>query len=182
MLRVWLQRDALSSGFFALPFLFPSTAVAKETTPMNTLQTMPGLPIILIVFAAALATIGLGFLLPDLIGRRPKAKDRGDRPGQRVRPPVGSYVLLAEASEYLEYEFGAVPGSIGIIIGHPLNRIDDTGVFVHWLTRPDCLMHQGLADLEAARILGVRCELDELAFFDPAPAGRPQHRPLTQEH
>ena len=149
---------------------------------MNTLLAMPGLPILLIVFTAALATIGLAVLLPDLIGRRPKAKDRDGRPGQRVRPAVGSYVLLAEASEYLEYEFGAVPGSIGIVVRHSLNGIDDTGVFVHWLTRPDDLVHQDLADLEAARIHGVRCELDELAFFDPAPAVWPQHRPLIQEH
>ncbi|MGW1784898.1 hypothetical protein ACWCQQ_38210 [Streptomyces sp. NPDC002143] len=148
---------------------------------MNTFLAMPGLPIVLIVFTAALATIGLAFLLPDLIGRRPKAKDRGTRPGQRVRPAVGSYVLLAEASGYLEYEFGVVPGSIGIIVRHSLNGIDDTGVFVHWLMRPDDLVYQDLADLEAARIHGVRCELDELAFFDPAPAVRPQHRPLTQE-
>lgn len=44
MLRVRLQRDALTSGFFALPFLFPSTAVSKETTSMSTLLAMPGLP------------------------------------------------------------------------------------------------------------------------------------------
>ncbi|MFJ2419270.1 hypothetical protein [Streptomyces brevispora] len=147
---------------------------------MNTLQTMPGLPILLIVFAAALATIGLAFLLPDLIGRRPKAKDHDGKPGQRVRPAVGSYVLLAEASGYLEYEFGAVPGSIGIVVRHSLNGIDDTGVFVHWLTKPDDLVHQDLAALESARIHGVRCEFDELAFFEHAPAARPQHRPLTQ--
>lgn len=142
---------------------------------MNTLLAMPGLPTLLIVFAAALATIGLAFLLPDLIGWRPKTKDHDGRPGQRVRPAVGSYVLLAEASGYLEYEFGAVPGSIGIVVRHSLNGIDDTGVFVHWLTRPDDLVHQDLADLEAARIHGVRCELDELAFFDPAPAVRTKH-------
>ncbi|MFI8089119.1 hypothetical protein ACIF9R_12490 [Streptomyces sp. NPDC086080] len=147
---------------------------------MNTLQTMPGLPIILIVFAAAFATMGLAFLLPDMIGRRPKAKDHDGRPGHRVRPAVGSYVLLAEASGYLEYEFGAVPGSIGIVVRHSLNGIDDTGVFVHWLTKPDDLVHQDLAALEAARIYGVRCEFDELAFFEHAPAARAQHRPLTQ--
>ncbi|MFD4475948.1 hypothetical protein ACFWPU_07515 [Streptomyces sp. NPDC058471] len=101
------------------------------------------MPIILIVFAAALATMGLAFLLPDLIGRKPK--NHGSKTEQRVRSAVGTYVLLVEPSGCLEYEFGAVPGSIGIIVRHPLNRIDDTGVFVHWLTRPDCLMHQGLA-------------------------------------
>ena len=69
---------------------------------MNTLLAMPGLPILLIVFTAALATIGLAVLLPDLIGRRPKAKDHDGRPGQRVRPAVGSYVLLAEASAVAE--------------------------------------------------------------------------------
>ncbi|GHB88324.1 hypothetical protein GCM10010306_099160 [Streptomyces umbrinus] len=148
---------------------------------MNTLLAMPGLPILLIVFAAALATIGLAFLLLDLIGRRPKAKEHDGRPGQRVRPAVGSYVLLAEASGYLEYEFGAVRGSIGIVVRHSLNGIDDSGVFVHWLTKPDDLVHQDLAALEDARIYGVRCELDELAFFEHAPAARPQHRPLTQK-
>ncbi|MFJ8027845.1 hypothetical protein [Streptomyces sp. NPDC096311] len=40
---------------------------------------MPGLPIILIVFAVALATMGLAFLLPDLIGRKPKAKNHGSK-------------------------------------------------------------------------------------------------------
>ncbi|MFF8917483.1 hypothetical protein ACF08M_30285 [Streptomyces sp. NPDC015032] len=151
---------------------------------MNTLLAMPGLPILLIVFAAALATIGLALLLPDLIGRRPKAKGHGSRPGQRVRPAVGGYVLLAEPSAYLEHEFGAVPGSIGIVVRHSLNGIDDTGVFVHWLTKPgDLVRQQDLAALEAARIHGVRCELDELAVFDPAPqAAQPQHHPLTQEH
>ncbi|MGW3202289.1 hypothetical protein ACWDBD_48950 [Streptomyces sp. NPDC001118] len=149
---------------------------------MNTLLAIPGLPILLIVFAAALATIGLAFLLPDLIGRRPKAKDHDGRPGQRVRPAVGSYVLLAEASGYLEYEFGAVPGSIGIVVRRSLNGIDDTGVFVHWLTRPDDLVHQDIAALEAARMYGVRCELDELAFFEPMLAARAQHKRLTQEH
>ncbi|MFD8609491.1 hypothetical protein [Streptomyces sp. NPDC059631] len=148
---------------------------------MNTLQMMPGLPIILIVFAAALATIGLAFLLPDPIGRRPKAKDRDGRPGQRVRPAVGSYVLLSEPSGYLEYEFGAVPGSIGIIVRHSRSGFDDTGVFVHWLTKPgDLVHHQDLAALEATRIYGVRCELDELAFFEHGPAAGPQHRPLSQ--
>ncbi|MDW6058124.1 hypothetical protein SAZ11_08475 [Streptomyces sp. FXJ1.4098] len=90
-----LQRDSLTSGFFALPFLFSSSSIAisKETTPMNTLQTMPGLPIILIVFAAAFATMGLAFLLPDLIGQKPKAKNHGSKTGQRparrrqLRPP-----------------------------------------------------------------------------------------------
>ncbi|WP_030574166.1 hypothetical protein [Streptomyces aureocirculatus] len=142
---------------------------------MNTLQTMPGLPIILIVFAAALATMGFAFLLPDLIGRKPKVKDYGSRTEQSIRHPVGSYVLLAEASGYLEYEFGAVPGSIGIVVRYSLNGIDDTGVFVHWLTKPEDLVHQDLAALEAARIYGVRCELDELAFFEPMPTA-PQHK------
>ncbi|WP_405749279.1 hypothetical protein OG232_04225 [Streptomyces sp. NBC_01411] len=168
---MWLQRDALSSGFF----LLTSTAISKETTPMNTLLAMPGLPILLTVFAAALATIGLAFLLPDLIGRRPKVKDHDGRPGQHVRPAVGSYVLLTEASGYLEYEFGAVPGSIGIVVRHSLNGIDDTGVFVHWLMNPDDLVHQDLTALEAAHIYGVRCDLDELAFFEPMPAVRAKH-------
>ncbi|WP_328492067.1 hypothetical protein OHS59_04425 [Streptomyces sp. NBC_00414] len=136
----------------------------------------PHLPILLIVFAAALATIGLAFLLPDLIGRSPKAKDHDGRHGQRVRPAVGSYVLLAEASAYLEYEFGAVPGSIGVVVRHSLNGIDDTGVFVRWLTKPDDLVHQDLAALDAARTYGVRCELDELASVEHAPAARPQHK------
>ncbi|MEU3049102.1 hypothetical protein ABZ705_21775 [Streptomyces sp. NPDC006984] len=143
---------------------------------MNALQTMPGLPIILIVFAAALATMGLAFLLPDLIGTKPKAKNHGSKTEQRVRPAVGTYVLLAEPSGYLEYEFGAVPGSIGIIVRHSLNGIDDTGVFVHWLTKPEDLVHQDLAALEAARIYGVRCELDELAFVYPMPTAHP---PIT---
>lgn len=176
MLRVRLQRDALNSGRFALTFCFPSTAVSKETTPMNTLQTVPSLPIILIVFAAALATMGLAFLLPVLIGRKPRAKDYGSKTEQRVRPAVGSYVLLAEPSGILEYEFGAVPGSIGVIVRHSWNRIDDTGVFVHWLTKPDDLVHQDLAALKAAHIYGVRCELDDLAFFEPMPATHPQHK------
>ncbi|MFG2684176.1 hypothetical protein [Streptomyces sp. NPDC048392] len=119
---------------------------------MNALQTMHGLPVIPIVFAAALATMRLAFLLPDLIGRKPRAKDYGSKTEQRVRPAVGSYVLLAETSGYLEYEFGAVPGSIGIIVRHPRNRIDDTGMFAHWPTEPDDLVHQNLATLEAARI------------------------------
>ncbi|WP_327357764.1 hypothetical protein [Streptomyces sp. NBC_01304] len=148
---------------------------------MNTLLAMPGLPILLTVFAAALATIGLALLLPDLIGWGTKAKEHGDRPGQRVWPAVGSYAPLAEASDYLECKFGAVPGSIGIIVGHSRNRIDDTGVFVHWLTTGN-LVHPDLADLEAARIHGVRCELDELAFFEPMPAVRAQRKPLTQEY
>ncbi|MYR59142.1 hypothetical protein GTY54_23860 [Streptomyces sp. SID625] len=147
---------------------------------MNTLQSMPGLLVILIVFAAALATTGLAFLLPDLIGRRPKAKDHDGGAGPRARPAVGSYVLLAEASGYLEYEFGAVPGSIGIVVRHPLNGIDDTGVFVHWLTKPGDLVRKDLAALEAACGYGVRCELDELTLFEDAPADSPRHRPLTQ--
>ena len=171
-----LQRDALTSDFFALPFLFPFTAISKEATPMNTLQSMPGLSIILIVLGAALATMGLALLMPDLIGRKPKAKNHGSKTEQRVRPAVGSHVLLVEPSSYLEYELGAVPGSIGIIVRHSWNRIDDTGVFVHWLTKPDDLVHQDLAALEAARIYGVRCELDELAFFEPMPAAYPQHQ------
>ncbi|MGW0920670.1 hypothetical protein ACWD3J_16840 [Streptomyces sp. NPDC002755] len=55
-------------------------------------------------------------------------------------------------------------------------------MFVHWLTKPDDLVHQDLAALEAARIYGVRCELDELAFFEPMPAARAEHKPLTKEH
>ena len=141
---------------------------------MNTLQTMPGLPIVLIVFAAVFTMMGLAFVLPDLIGRKPK--DHGSKTEQRVRPAVGSYVLLAEPSAYLAYEFGAVPGSIGIIVRHPESGVDDTGVFVHWLTKPDDLVHQDLAALEAAGIYGVRCELDELAFFEPTPAAHSQHK------
>ncbi|MFC4506664.1 MULTISPECIES: hypothetical protein [Streptomyces] len=140
------------------------------------------MPIILIVFAAALATMGLAFLLPDLIGRKPKANNHGSKTEQRVRPAVGSYVLLAEPSGYLEYEFGAVPGSIGIVVRHSRSGVDDTGVLVHWLTKPDDLVHQDLAALEAARIHGVRCELEELAFFEPMPAVRAQRKPLTKEH
>lgn len=139
---------------------------------MNAVQTMPGLPIILIVLTSTLATMGLAFLLPDLIGRKPKAKTHRSKTEQRVRPAVGSYVLLARPSSYLECEFGAVPGSIGIIARHSWNPIDDTGVFVHWLTKPGDLVHP----LEAARIYGVRCELDELAFFEPMPAAYPQHK------
>lgn len=60
----------------------------------------------------------------------------------------------------------------------PRNGID-TGVFGHWLTRPDDPVHQDLAALEAARIYGVRCEL---AFFEPMPAARAQHKPLTKEY
>jgi hypothetical protein len=52
----------------------------------------------------------------------------------------------------------------------------------HRLTKPDDLVHQDLAALEAARIYGVRCELDELASFEPMPAARAQHKPLTKEH
>ncbi|WP_329142921.1 hypothetical protein OIU91_04470 [Streptomyces sp. NBC_01456] len=79
----------------------------------------------------------------------------------------------ALSSGYLEYEFGAVPGSsIGVIVRHSKNGHDDTGVFVHWLTKPDDLVHQDLAALAAAHIYGVRCELDELAFFEPMPAAR----------
>lgn len=55
-------------------------------------------------------------------------------------------------------------------------------MFGHWLTRPDDPVHQDLAALEAARIYGVRCELDELAFFEPMPAARAEHKPLTKEH
>uniref|UniRef100_A0AAU2UWA1 Uncharacterized protein n=1 Tax=Streptomyces sp. NBC_00003 TaxID=2903608 RepID=A0AAU2UWA1_9ACTN len=137
---------------------------------MNTLLAMPGLPILLIVFTAAFATIGLAFLLPDLIGRKPKTHG-----SKRVRPAVGSYVLLAEASGYLEYEFGAVPCSIGSIVRHSLNGTDNTGVFVHWLPKPDDLVHQDFAALEAAGIYAVFHELDELAFFDPASAVRTKH-------
>ncbi|MFB7594634.1 hypothetical protein [Streptomyces sp. NPDC056160] len=147
--------------------------------PMTTLQSMPGLPIILIIFAAALATVGLAFLLPDLIRRKPK--NHGGKTEQRVRPAVGTYVLLAEPNGYLEYEFGAVPGSIGVIVRHSVNRIDKTGVFVHWLTRPDDLVHQDLAYREAACIHGVRCELDELAFIDPMPAAHTSTS-TDQEH
>ncbi|MGW0538523.1 hypothetical protein [Streptomyces sp. NPDC003032] len=140
------------------------------------------MPIILIVFAAALATMGLAFLLPDLIGRKPRAMGYGSKTEQCVRTAVGTYVFLVEPSGYLEYAFGAVPGSIGIVVRHSRNGIDDIGVFVHWLTKPDDLVHQDLATLEAARIYGVHCELDELAFFEPMPAVRAQHKPLTKEH
>ncbi|MFK0154121.1 hypothetical protein ACIQVK_18870 [Streptomyces sp. NPDC090493] len=55
-------------------------------------------------------------------------------------------------------------------------------MFVRWLTKPDDLVRQDLAAFEAVRIDGVRCELDEFAFFDPAPAVRSQHEPLTKEY
>ncbi|MEU9167785.1 hypothetical protein AB0D34_08320 [Streptomyces sp. NPDC048420] len=103
---------------------------------------------ILIVFAAALATMGLAFLLPDLIGRKPKAKNHGSTTEQRVWPAVGNYVLLAETSGYLECAFGAVPRRIGVIVRHSWNRIDDTRVFVHWLTKSDDLVGQVLAALD----------------------------------
>ncbi|MEV7870102.1 hypothetical protein AB0P17_29340 [Streptomyces sp. NPDC088124] len=133
------------------------------------------MPVILIVFAAVLATMGLAFLLPDLIGRKPQAKNHSGKTEQRVRPAVGSYVLLAEPSGYLEYGFGAAPGSIGIIVRHSQGGVDDTTVFVHWLTKPDDLVHQDLAALKAARIYGVRYELHELAFFEPTLAVRTKH-------
>ncbi|MFJ4622258.1 hypothetical protein [Streptomyces sp. NPDC088812] len=44
------------------------------------------MPIILIVIAAALATMGLAFLLPDLIGRKPKAKNHGSLTDHRRAP------------------------------------------------------------------------------------------------
>ncbi|MGW3973852.1 hypothetical protein ACWEFD_31755 [Streptomyces ardesiacus] len=85
-------------------------------------------------------------------------------------------MLLAEASDYLEHEFNAIPGSVGIVVRHSRNAIDDTGVFVHWLTKPgDLVRQQDLAALEAACIHGVRCELDELAFFAPVLAVQVKH-------
>ncbi|MBL1115468.1 hypothetical protein JK364_24155 [Streptomyces sp. 110] len=50
------------------------------------------------------------------------------------------------------------------------------------MTKRDDLVHQDLTTLEAARIYGVRCELDELAFFEPMPAAHSQYKPLTKEH
>ncbi|WP_434598118.1 hypothetical protein [Streptomyces sp. A5-4] len=66
-------------------------------------------------------------------------------------------------------------GSVGIIVRPPRNGTDDAGVFVHWLTKPDDLVHQDLAALEAARIYGVRRELGELAYFQSASAVPTKH-------
>ncbi|MGW5929328.1 hypothetical protein ACWF2L_24215 [Streptomyces anulatus] len=43
------------------------------------------------------------------------------------------------------------------------------------MTTPDDLDHQELAGLGAARIYGVRCELDELAYFSSASAVPTKH-------
>ncbi|MEV7952893.1 hypothetical protein [Streptomyces sp. NPDC088141] len=139
---------------------------------MNALQSMLGLPLILIVLAAALATTGLAFVLPDLVGRKPKTKSHNNKTAQHIRPAIGSDALFAQASNYLECKFDAVPGSIGIIVRNSHGR-DDTGVFVHWLTKPGDLVHQDLPALEAARIHGVRRDLGELTLFEPAPLTGP---------
>ncbi|MFK0179607.1 hypothetical protein ACIQVR_26975 [Streptomyces xanthochromogenes] len=143
---------------------------------MNTLLVMPGLAILLIVFTAALATIGLAYLLPDLIGRRPKPRD-----SKHVRPAAGSHVLLAKPNLYVERWFGVLPGSVGIIVGSSRGH-DGTGVLVHWLTKPDDLVHQDLVALEIAGASAVFHELDELAFFAPRPTVRTRHSPLLKEY
>jgi hypothetical protein len=137
---------------------------------MNMLQTMPGLPIVLIVFAAALATVGLAFVLPDLTGWKPKTHG-----SKRVRPAVGAYVLLAEPNVYLDRWFGVIPGSIGIIVDYSSRGHNGTGVLVHWLTKPDDLVHQDFAALEAAGIYAVFHELGELAFCEPRPTVRTKY-------
>lgn len=56
-------------------------------------------------------------------------------------------------------------GSICITSRHFQNGTDDAGVFVHWPTKPNDLVHQDLPALAAACVYGVHCELDELANF-----------------
>ncbi|MFE5859779.1 hypothetical protein [Streptomyces virginiae] len=50
------------------------------------------------------------------------------------------------------------------------------------MTKPDDLVHQDRADLEAARIYSVRCALDELVFFRTHAGGSPPAQALTKEH
>ncbi|MGW6602849.1 hypothetical protein [Streptomyces sp. NPDC055036] len=50
------------------------------------------------------------------------------------------------------------------------------------MTTPDDLVHQGLPALEAARIYGVRCELDGLVYFTSLLAVPAEHRPLAKEN
>lgn len=138
---------------------------------MSVLQTMPGLPIVLIVFAAALATVGLAFVLPDLFGWL--SKTRANKAGQRFRPAVGAYVLLVETNVYLDRWFGVAPGSLGIIVDHSTRGHDGTGVLVRWLAKPDDLAHQDFfAALEDVRCYAVFHELDELAYYKPRPTAR----------
>ncbi|MFG3403693.1 hypothetical protein [Streptomyces sp. NPDC048142] len=50
------------------------------------------------------------------------------------------------------------------------------------MTKPDGRVHQELTDLEAARIYGVRRDLDELVFFRTHAGGPPPSQALTKEH
>ncbi|MFC9755205.1 hypothetical protein [Streptomyces sp. NPDC056921] len=127
---------------------------------------------------AGLAMIGLAVALPAVTGREQADKNHDV---EARRPGVGAYVLLAEPSGWLSYAFDAHPGSVGIVVGHSQQSHDDTGVFVHWLTKPDDFVCQDLAALEAACVYGVRCELDELVYPESTPAVATERRPLTKE-
>ncbi|MFD4946996.1 hypothetical protein ACFWNT_31840 [Streptomyces sp. NPDC058409] len=145
---------------------------------MTALEITPGF-LAAVAGLAGLAMIGLAVVLPAITGREQANKNHDD---EARRPDVGAYVLLAESSGWLSYAFDARPGSVGIVVGHSQQDHDDTGVFVHWLTKPDDLVCQDLAALEAACIYGVRCELYELAYLESTPAVLTERRPLTKEH
>ncbi|MFF3127039.1 hypothetical protein ACFVRD_33110 [Streptomyces sp. NPDC057908] len=145
---------------------------------MTELEITPGF-LVAVVGLAGLAMIGLAVVLPAFTGREQANKFPDD---EAKRPGVSAYVLLAEPSGHLSHEFGARPSSVGVIVRHSQQGHDDTGVFVHWLTKPDDLVCQDLAALEATCIYGVRCELDELVYLESTPAVPTEHRTLSKEH
>ncbi|MFJ5725496.1 hypothetical protein [Streptomyces sp. NPDC093149] len=145
---------------------------------MTVLEITPGF-LVAVAGLAGLAMIGFAVVLPAITGREQANRNHDD---EAKRPDVGAYVLLAKPCGWLSYAFDARPGSVGIIVRHSQQGHDDTGVFVHWLTKPDDLICQDLAALEAACIYGVRCELDELVYLESTPAVPTEHSPPTKEH
>ncbi|MGW6602580.1 hypothetical protein [Streptomyces sp. NPDC055036] len=135
-----------------------------------------------VVGLAGLAMVGLAVFLPAISGREQGNKAHDDDAERRFRSGIGAYVLVAKPCRHLSYQSGARPGSVGVIVRHPCHNHDDTGVFIHWLTKPDGLVQQDLDALEGARIFGVGCKLDELVYLTPLPAAPAEHRPLAKEH
>ncbi|MCX5103558.1 hypothetical protein [Streptomyces sp. NBC_00439] len=145
---------------------------------MTALEITPGF-LAAVAGLVGLTMIGLAVVLPAITGREQANRNHD---GEAKRPGVGAYVLLAEPSGWFGHTFGARPGSVGIVVRHSQQGHDDTGVFVHWLTKPDDLVCQDLAALEAACIYGVRCELDELVYLESTPSVPAEQQPLTKEY
>ncbi|MET9657865.1 hypothetical protein [Streptomyces sp. NPDC006510] len=145
---------------------------------MTALEITPGF-LAAVAGLVGLAMIGLAVVLSEVTGLEQTNRNHD---GGIKRPGVGAYVLLAEPSGWIGHMFDARPGIVGIVVRHSRQGHDDTGVFVHWLTKPDDLVCQDLAALEAAGIYGVRCELYELVYLEGTPAVPAEQQPLTKEY